>query len=100
MACKKESDLDIFKEFPAEEFAVKLYETKDHHENWLDCIASRQRPICDVEIGHRSATVCHLGSIALRLGRELNWDPQAEQFVNDEQANQMVGKPMRSPWHL
>ena len=73
---------------------------KGHHDNWLDCIASRERPICDVEVGHRSATVCHLGNIALRLGRELNWDPQAERFVNDDQANQFVGKPMSAPWHL
>jgi predicted dehydrogenase len=71
-----------------------------HHANWLDCIASRERPICDVEVGHRSATVCHLGNIAIRLGRELNWDPAGEMFVGDEQANQLVGKPMRAPWHL
>ncbi|HEX4150535.1 MAG TPA: hypothetical protein VHY20_16170, partial [Pirellulales bacterium] len=90
----------------------KLYETQftdsdtrldvstDHHENWLDCIASRARPICDVEIGHRSATVCHLGNIAMQMRRELHWDPQKEQFVGDDQANLMVSKPMRSPWHL
>ncbi len=71
-----------------------------HHDNWLDCIASRQRPICDVEIGHRSATVCHLGNIAMRLGRPLQWDPAKEQFVGDEQANQLVSRPMRAPWRL
>jgi predicted dehydrogenase len=79
---------------------TRLYVSKDHHENWLDCIASRERPICDVEIGHRSATVCHLGNIAMQLRRELAWDPQKEQFVDDEQANLMVSKPMRAPWHL
>lgn len=96
----KDKDLDVFKEFPAENFATQLYTSKDHHENWLDCIASRERPICDVEVGHRSATVCHLGNIAMRLGRELQWDPEKEQFVGDEQAALMVSKPMRAPWHL
>lgn len=79
---------------------VKLYESRDHHENWLNCIVSRERPICDVEIGHRSCTICHLGNIAVLLGRELTWDPAREQFVGDEQANLMVSKPMRAPWHL
>lgn len=71
-----------------------------HYNDWLDCIVSRKRPICDVEIGHRSATVCHLGNIALKLDRELNWDPVHEQFVDDSEANLHVRKPMRAPWHL
>lgn len=77
-----------------------LYVSNDHHENWLDCIQTRERPICDVEIGHRSATVCHLGNIAIKLGRELAWDPVKEQFVGDDQASLLVSKPMRAPWHL
>ncbi len=79
---------------------TRLYVSADHHENWLDCIASREKPVCDVEIGHRSATVCHLGNLAMRLGRELQWDPAQEQFVGDDQANLMTSKPMRAPWHL
>ena len=79
---------------------VRLPVSKDHHDNWLDCIESRERPICDVEVGHRSVTVCHLGNIAIRLGRELQWDPVKEMFVNDEGANRMLSKPMRAPWHL
>ncbi|HEY4308286.1 MAG TPA: Gfo/Idh/MocA family oxidoreductase [Pirellulales bacterium] len=79
---------------------VRLYVSSDHHNNWLDCIQSRERPICDVEIGHRSCTVCHLGNIAIRLGRELNWDPEKEVFVGDEQANRMLSRPMRAPWHI
>ncbi len=79
---------------------VRLYVSTDHHNNWLDCIKSRERPICDVEIGHRSCTICHLGNIAIKLGRELKWDPENEVFVGDEQANRLVGKPMRAPWHL
>jgi predicted dehydrogenase len=90
----------IVKEFSPDSFATKLYDSRDHHENWLDCIKSRERPICDVEIGYRSVTVCHLGNIAIKLGRELNWSPEKEQFVGDDQANLLVGKPMRAPWHL
>ncbi len=72
----------------------------DHHGNWIDCMRSRARPICDVEIGHRSATVCHLGNIALRLGRKLAWDPERERFVGDDAANRMILKPMRLPYGL
>lgn len=79
---------------------TRLYKSDNHHGNWLDCIKTRERPICDVEVGHRSCTVCHLGNIALLLGRELQWDPKTEQFVNDEQANRLTRKPMRTPWHL
>jgi len=93
------SDPDILKhEFKSSD--TRLYVSRDHHENWLDCIKSRKRPICDVEIGHRSVTVCHLGNIAMRLGRPLQWNPEAERFVDDEQANRFLSKPMRSPWHL
>lgn len=86
---------------------IRLYNTGDgphnwvnHYGNWIDCIRTRQRPICDVEIGHRSATVCHLGNIALLLGRELNWDPAKEEFVNDPEAQSLVSRPMRAPWTL
>ena len=78
----------------------RLYKSDNHHGNWLDCIASRERCICDVEIGHRSVTVCHLGNIAMRLGRRLEWDPAKEDFVGDEQASRMVRKPMRAPWQV
>jgi predicted dehydrogenase len=71
-----------------------------HYDNWLDSIQSRQRPACDVEIGHRSVTVCHLANIALRLGRPLNWDPTLEEFVDDAPANRLLSRPMRGPWHL
>jgi len=79
---------------------VHLYRSPGHHANWLDCIESRERPICDVEIGHRSVTVCHLGNISMRLGRPLRWDPDGERFVGDEEANRWLYKPMRPPWHL
>lgn len=79
---------------------VRLERSTDHKRNWIDCMASRERPICDVEVGHRSATVCHLGNIAIRLGRRLSWNPREERFVGDEEANRLLGKPMRAPHSL
>jgi predicted dehydrogenase len=87
-------------EWEAGEKDVRLPRNNGHHDNWLDCIASREKPICDVEVGHRSATVCHLGNIAIKLGRPIKWDPAKEQIVGDDQANLFVSKPMRAPWHL
>jgi len=63
-------------------------------------VRSRKLPICDVETGHRSVSVCHLGNIAIRLGRKIQWDPDKEQIVGDEEAARWVSRPMRSPWRL
>ena len=60
----------------------------------------RKPPICDVEIGHRSATVCHLGNIAIRTGRKLTWDATKETIVGDNEAAAMLSRPYRSPWVL
>jgi predicted dehydrogenase len=79
---------------------VHLYASSNHLNNWLDCIRSRQRPICDVEIGHRSATVCHLGNIAIRTGRKITWDPSKEEIVGDAAAAKMLSRPYRPPWRL
>jgi predicted dehydrogenase len=74
--------------------------TDAHHNNWLSCIASRERCAADIETGHRSATVCHLGTLAMRLGRPLTWDPAKEDFVNDAGASRLRDKAMRAPWRL
>jgi predicted dehydrogenase len=79
---------------------VKLYVSTGHHANWLDCIKTRKLPICDVEIGHRSATVCHLGNIAIRTGRKLTWDPAKEAIVGDPEAAAMLTRTYRKPWKL
>jgi predicted dehydrogenase len=70
----------------------------EHLKNWIQCIKSRNRPAADVEIGHRSATVCHLGNIARETGRKLKWDPVAEKFVGDASANQLVSREQRAPY--
>lgn len=79
---------------------VQLYRSEDHTRNFLDCMRSRELPICDVEIGHRSATVCHLANIAVRTGRKVQWDPKKEQIVGDAELQKMVDRPYRSPWTL
>ncbi len=78
--------------------AERLYVSDDHMGNFFECIKTRKPPICDVEIGHRSASVCHLGVISIRLGRKLQWDPQAETFANDTEAAGMLAREMRKPY--
>ncbi|HWC90897.1 MAG TPA: gfo/Idh/MocA family oxidoreductase, partial [Pirellulales bacterium] len=82
----------------ANEFHVEP--SDNHYRNWLDAVRERKRPICDVEIGHRSATVCQLGNIGYELRRPLRWDPAAERFVDDDEANSKIGRPQRAPWKL
>lgn len=74
--------------------------TSAHVRNFLDCVKSRQQPVASAEVGHRSASVCHLGNVAIRLGRNVKWDPKAEQFPGDDEANAMLLRPMRGPWTL
>ena len=78
----------------------RLQKSDDHMRNFLDCVRSREKPICDIEVGFRSVTVCHLGNIALRLGRTLQWDPVKERFFGDALANEMISRKMRAPWKL
>ena len=79
---------------------IRLYKSNDHHGNWLDCIRSRRRCLADVEIGARSATICHLGNIAYELRQKLKWNPVEERFIGNEEANKLLSRSMRSPWHL
>jgi predicted dehydrogenase len=71
-----------------------------HVRNFLNCLKLRKEPAAPVEAGHRSAAVCHLGNIAMLLGRKLNWDPKNERFINDQEAQRMTAHSMRAPWHL
>ena len=93
------SDEAILKtELPSD--AVRLYASKNHPQNWLDCIASRKLPVADVEIGHRTATACHLANMAVRVGRKIQWDPVAEQIIGDAEAAALASRPYRGPWKL
>ncbi len=77
---------------------ARLPQSPGHHDDWLACIRTRRRPIADVEVGCRSATVCHLGNIALWLGRTIRWDPRTEQIVGDPAAARWLDRPKRAPY--
>lgn len=74
--------------------------TPAHLRNFLDCVRSRQDPVTTVEVGHRTNTACCLSDIATRLQRKLRWDPVKEQVIDDDEANRMLARELRSPWHL
>ncbi len=79
---------------------IELYESRDHVQNFINCIASRALPICDVAIGHRSATACHLGNLALRTGQPIQWNPADEQFIHSPAAERMACRTERAPYTL
>ncbi|MDR0384473.1 MAG: Gfo/Idh/MocA family oxidoreductase [Prevotellaceae bacterium] len=79
---------------------VKLYKSSDHHGNWLECVRTRRQNITPAEVAHRSCSVCLLQHIAMKLNRTLYWDPVFERFKNDDEANSMISRPQRPPYHL
>jgi len=79
---------------------VHLYESREQHANWLDCVRSRQQPIAPIEVGHRSSSACLLHHMAMKLKRKLYWDPIKERFKNDDEANALVSRPQRAPYTL
>ena len=85
---------------PPEQLSFRLPPIDNHIQNWFDCIKSREKPISDVEIGHRSAIICHLGNIVRWIGRPLRWDPTTETFPGDEEANSYLDRPRRKPFEL
>jgi len=79
---------------------IHLYRSPGHHRNFLDSVKTRNQTISPAETGHRTASVCLLGHIAILTGRKLKWDPKQEQIINDTDASRLLSRPMRSPWHL
>jgi predicted dehydrogenase len=79
---------------------LELWQARWHLQNWIESIRSRKRPVADVEIGHRSVSVCHLVNITRDLNRPLKWNPKQETFVGDEQANQLLDLPRRNGFEL
>jgi predicted dehydrogenase len=82
---------------PAE---IQLCKSNDHIQNFLDCTRSRAATICPIDTAVRVDTICHLSDIATRLERKLTWDPKKERFINNDTANRLLVRAMRSPWHL
>jgi predicted dehydrogenase len=78
----------------------RVYPSTNHQQNWLDCVRAGKECVCPAEVGHRSATVCHLGNIGYKLRRKLKWDPKAERFVGDEAANKELTREPRAKWKL
>ena len=72
----------------------------DHHRNWLDCIRDRRLPHCDIAVGAQSTIVAHLGCMSRWLGRRLQWDPEKEEFLQDDEANRFRRRAMRAPWRV
>ncbi len=80
---------------------VHLYDSQGSHmDNFLRCVRERRKPVAPAEEGHRSATLCHLACIAMRLERRLKWDPVKEEFPEDEEANRLTWRAYREPWSL
>ena len=93
------SDEKLLKLDP-DKFNVKLGRTASHEQNFIDAVKSGSRPFADVEIGHRSCTACLANMMAMRLKRKLTWDPVAETFVGDDEANRLMNPVMREPWRI
>jgi predicted dehydrogenase len=88
---------ELIKE-PLKSKQFELPVSNDHMGNFFDCVRTRKPPICEAEIGHRSVSLCHLGVIAIRLGRKVNWNPTNEEFVGNKEANSYLQREMRKPW--
>jgi len=79
---------------------INLRSSPGHHADFIDCVLNRRLPAAHAEIGHRDASLCHVGAISARLGRPLRWDPAREIFPDDEIANRFLSRPMRAPWRI
>ena len=76
----------------------RVYFSDNHYQDWIDAIKNRTKPVCDVEIGHRTSSLCNIINIAYELQRPLYWDSVNEKFKNDDLANQMLTRPYRGKW--
>jgi predicted dehydrogenase len=78
----------------------KVYVSDNHYQDFINSMRSRIPPICDVEVGHRTATVCNIGNIAYALGRPLDWNPEKERFKKDGEANKLLKRKMKKEWKV
>jgi len=79
---------------------TRLYKSRDHYQNFLDCVKSRRQTITPIEVAHRSASVGHLGVIAMELGRKIRFNPETETIIDDPEATRLLSRAYRSPWQL
>jgi predicted dehydrogenase len=95
---------NLIKDLPPKEEVDKWqraqWQAKYHLEDWLKCMRSRKMPLADVEIGHRSISVCHLVNITREMNRKLRWNPEAEHFIGDSEADDRVNRHRRKGYEL
>jgi hypothetical protein len=89
-----------YKTLPDEMRKVKLYESRNHSRNFLECVKSRKPTITPVETAHHSAIPGHLGLIAMLTGRKIRWNAKREHILGDSEANKLLTREYRKPWHL
>ncbi len=94
------SNVDWFREIPADRYKVKLYQSNNHQANFIQCVKSRKPTITPAEVAHHSAIPGHLGLISLLVGRKIQWDAEKEIILNDAEASKLMSRPYRSPWKL
>lgn len=97
--CKLEASKESILTEQIKDTEIQLGRSPGHHQNFIDCVKSRNDPMATAEIGHRSASICHLNNIAMTLGRSLEWNPKTEK-TNDKEANALLEPKMRKPWKL
>lgn len=79
---------------------IRLYKSDNHRADFIDSVLAGTEPVAPIEEAHRSITIAHLGNIAMRLGRDLRWDPEREVVLDDPEASEMLDRPMRGPWSI
>ena len=89
-----------YKQLPESLRKVKLYKSRNHQRNFLDCVKSRKPTITPVETAHHSTIPGHLGLISMLVGRKIEWNVQEEQILNDPEASRLLTRPYRPPWQL
>jgi predicted dehydrogenase len=94
------SDPKLLENRDTKDYKIQLGRSPGHQRDLIEAIKTGRDPVATAEIGHRTASVCHLNNIAMRLGRKLKWDPEKEQFHDDSEANALVTPVMRAPWKL
>ena len=87
-------------ETPLSPNEVRLPRNNGHTDNFLECVRTRRKTICDIDVAHRSASFMFLGGIVEKLGRPLEWDPVKETFPNDDEAGRMLSNAYRPPWQV
>jgi predicted dehydrogenase len=100
IAAELRKQVDVAEEERKWSDAIALWQARWHMQDWLDCMRTRKRPVGDVEVGHRSVSVCHLANITRAVGRPLRWDPKRELFIDDSEANTYVTRPRRKGFEL